>query len=66
MKLIFEIASDEDSKGTKEYAVVVRGQFPITKYSNAIILEDGLIKLVNQNFKNQKKSQQKRKMRIKN
>ena len=47
MKFIFEIASDEDSNGVKEYAVIIRGQFPITKYGDACILQDKLLLLLN-------------------
>ena len=46
MKLNFELVSEADSKGTKEYAVIIRGQFPITKYKHACELQDFLISLV--------------------
>lgn len=43
MKLLFEIMqSPQDSNGNIEFAIVVRGQFPITSYSKACVLQDGL------------------------
>ena len=47
MKLIFAIKSEADSNGVKEYAVIIRGMFPITKYRQICEIEDGLLNLVN-------------------
>ena len=52
MKLLLEITNDSgDSKGTKEYAVIVRGQFPITDKRTACELQDGLLRAINKYVK---------------
>ena len=51
MKLNFELVSEADSKGTKEYAVIIRGQFPITRRKDACNLQDLLILLVDSAIK---------------
>ncbi len=57
MKLLLEITNDSgDSKGTKEYAVIVRGQFPITKRRTACELQDGLLRAINEYVKPKRKS----------
>lgn len=50
--MLLEITNDSgDSKGIKEYAVIVRGQFPITKKRTACELQDGLLRAINEYVK---------------
>lgn len=56
MKLLLEITNDSgDSNGVKEYAVIVRGQFPITKRRMACELQDGLLEAINEYVKPRKR-----------
>ena len=56
IKLVLDITSSKDSNNVKEYAVIIRGEFPITQYKRACILQDGILDMINKRAKRRKVS----------